>query len=101
MRFQYLIPLCLMTSCAMYERNFDCPPPKGVCHAPVSTLEKMIVETPCGEDAFTGCIAKLPEKDAGPICRRTLSEEVPEPFQRRIWIAGDTPSFIYFDEEME
>lgn len=102
MRFQPFILMGLMTSCTMYNREFDCPPPKGVCCAPLTTLESMIIESPCGEDAFTGCVPKLPEKKQGLSCKHARSEEHPDPFQRRIWIAasnGRCPTYIYFDEE--
>jgi len=103
MRLQPLILLGIMTSCSMYKRDFDCSPPKGISCAPVTTLEKMIVESPCGEDLFTGCVPKLPEKNHSVSCKHAQSEESPEPFQRRIWIAtseGQCPAYIYFDEEI-
>ena len=102
MRTIILLSTCFLVSCSMYNRNFDCPPPRGTCCAPVTTLEKMIVEASCGEDTFTGCIPKLPEKKSKPACKHALSEEQPEPFQRRIWIASSPtscPTYIYFDDE--
>ncbi len=53
---RYLVLLLCLTSCSMYQKDFDCPPGKGVSCTSVTTLEKMIIETPSGEDVVTGCV---------------------------------------------
>jgi hypothetical protein len=54
MKFPYLllIPLLLLPSCAIYRRQFDCPPDQGVPCTSVTDLEQMIVETEKGPDIF-------------------------------------------------
>ena len=86
----------------MYHSKFDCPPGVGVTCTPVSTLEKMIVESPCGEDDFLGCVPKLVDVQKDPACGCTLSNDHPAPFQRRIWIAPrdcGKAFYIYFNED--
>jgi hypothetical protein len=84
----------------MYQRNFDCPPPKEASCKSVTTLEKMIIEAPCGEDLFTGCVPKLVEIYSHPSCKNAEPNETSQPFQRRIWIAPKSgqAAYIYFEE---
>ena len=93
--------LVFLTSCCMYKRDFDCPPAKGIPCTPVTTLERMIVESPCGPDEFLGCVPKLVDVQKDPTCRCTSNAGPTEPFQRRIWISSpdERPSYIYFKEE--
>ncbi len=85
----------------MYKRDFDCPPGEGVPCTPVTTLEKMILESPCGEDSFTGCVPKLVNMYSSPSCKKAYSTDS-EPFQRRIWLApkDGCSTYIYFHKEM-
>jgi hypothetical protein len=94
----------LLCSCSSYRKNFDCPPGCGIPCTSVSTLEKMIVESPCGQDVFLGCIPKLVDTQTAPVCRYADSIETPAPFQRRIWIAPkeeERASYIYFEETFQ
>ena len=40
----------LLSSCAIYKQQFDCPPPAGIPCASVTEIESMIVETEKGPD---------------------------------------------------
>jgi len=56
MKLRYML-FCLpliFTSCAIYQRQFDCPPDPGVPCTSVSDLEQMILETMDGPDIFLG-----------------------------------------------
>ena len=103
MRYLTCLILCILTSCSMYKRDFDGIPSTGVPSTSVTTLEKMIVESPCGEESFTGCVPKLVEIQNKPSCKNSISNIQDEPFQRRIWMApkGDRPVYIYFEEDMQ
>jgi hypothetical protein len=69
MRIKVLIfALLLLPSCAVYRRQFDCPPEEGVPCTSVSDLEQMIVETECGPDLFL---------TAEPVCL---------PARKRVWM---------------
>lgn len=85
----------------MYKRDFDCIPSQGVPCTPLTTLEKMIVESSCGDESFTGCVPKLAEIESKPSCKRAACNQQEAPFQRRIWIASKEgrPAYIYFDED--
>src|SRR5258706_13568325 len=49
--------LMILTSCKVYNSQFDCSPSPGGPCTPLTTLEKMIVETPEGyPDIFLGFI---------------------------------------------
>jgi hypothetical protein len=99
-----IVLLALLTSCSMYKTNFDCPPGEGIPCTPVTTLEKMIIESPCGEDQFLGCVPKLVDMQKDPTCKCTPPIEPSAPFQRRIWIAPkgcEQPAYIYFNEDLE
>ena len=94
--------LSIFTSCSMYKRNFDCCPTTGMPCTSVTTLEKMIVESPGGgPETFLGCVPKLVDVQSNPTCKCTTNEDPEEPFQRRIWVAGinDQPMYLYFHEE--
>jgi hypothetical protein len=41
-----------LTSCAMYQQDFDYSPPRGVPCTSQTDLEKMIIETDKGPDLF-------------------------------------------------
>lgn len=100
MRYFICLIVGIITSCSTYKRDFDCPPAKGVPCTPVTTLERMIVETPSGEEAFTGCVPKLVDVKNTPSCKKTLNQQ-DVPFQRRIWMApkNGKPLYIYFEED--
>jgi conjugal transfer pilus assembly protein TraV len=42
----------LLSSCAMYQQEFDCPIPPGVSCTSVTDLESMIIETDRGADVL-------------------------------------------------
>lgn len=52
MRFFYFISLIFLSSCGIYNNQFDCPPGKGIGCAPVSEVLDLIVEKKEGEDVF-------------------------------------------------
>jgi hypothetical protein len=87
----------------MYKKDFDCPPGEGIPCTSVTTLEKMIVESPCGPDIFLGCVPKLVDVQVNPACKCTSDNYVHPSFQRRIWIsktdADNQPVYYYFPEE--
>lgn len=87
----------------MYKRDFDCKPAEGVPCTSVTTLEKMIVETPCGPDVFLSCVPKLVDVQKNPCCRRTENKVPEAPFQRRIWISPKEgpATYIYFQEDLQ
>lgn len=45
---------CLMSSCQVYQAQFDCCPGRGVPCASLTEIEKLIVETEEGPDLFLG-----------------------------------------------
>lgn len=94
--------LALLSSCSLYQKQFDCPPKQGVTCTSVTTLEKMIVEAPSGEDVFLGCVPKLVEMHNNKACKCTENRISDAPFQRRVWIASKEgkPTYIYFEEEI-
>lgn len=101
--YYLLILLGFLTSCSMYKRNFECCPiGEGIPCTSVTTLEKMVVESPCGPETFLGCVPKPAEVVNCPSCKCTDGAEFAEPFQRRIWICPKEgrPAYIYFDEEI-
>jgi len=87
----------------MYKKDFDCPSPQNISCKPVTTLEKMIIESPCGEEVFTGCVPKQVEIENKPSCKSAYPNKQEKPFQRRIWIAPKSgpPSYIYFEEDIQ
>jgi hypothetical protein len=86
----------------MYKKNFDSVPGNGIPCTSVTTLEKMIVESPCGNDIFLGCVPKLVDVKENPGCSCTELSVQELPFQRRIWISPKegNPVYIYFQEDM-
>jgi hypothetical protein len=98
MHYLFLLMAITLTSCSIYKRDFDCPPVEGVPCTPVTTLEKMIVETPAGEEAFTGCVPKLVEIENRPSCKNAANTQ-DAPFQRRIWMSPKNGEavYIYFE----
>lgn len=95
--------LVFLTSCSMYRRNFDECPIQSVPCTPVTTLEKMIIESPCGDDLFVRTVPKLVDVEDNPICRYTKNPKPSGPFQRRIWVNTKEcePTYFYFDDEDE
>ena len=64
--------LVLLPSCAIYRKQFDCPPDQGVPCTSLTDLEQMIVETDHGPDLFlTG----------EPVACKTLC--------KKVWISAD------------
>lgn len=57
MKLKFAVGLALtilLTSCGVYQRDFDCPPGVGVPCTSVTDIEAMIIETECGPDLFLG-----------------------------------------------
>jgi hypothetical protein len=99
---RHLICLFLfLTSCSMYRRHFDECPVQSVPCTPVTTLEKMIVESPSGDDLFIRTVPKLVDVEDFPLCRNTQNPKPDRPFQRRIWLNSKEcePIYLYFDDE--
>lgn len=63
----------LLSSCAIYHQQFDCPPEPGVPCTAVTDLEQMIIETDTGPDIFVGSTSQGYTQ----VCRK-----------KRVWIAG-------------
>lgn len=57
----------VLSSCAMYRQDFDCPPEMGVPCTSVTDLEAMVVDTKKGPDLFLG-------NDPKGICQGSLEE---------------------------
>lgn len=49
----FLSLICL-SSCSIYQHDFDCPPPNGIPCTSVTEIEAMIVETSKGPDLLPG-----------------------------------------------
>jgi hypothetical protein len=101
---RYLIGLSiLLTSCSLYKQEFDCPPGEGIPCVPVTTIEKMMVETEAGPDLCLGCVPELPARKMKPGCTHSANQEQLETFQRRIWFAPHHGEccYVYFDEELQ
>lgn len=81
-----LIPLLsfLMSSCAMYKQEFDCPPPQGIPCTSETDLEAMIIEIDSGADLF------LPLSEEGKLfCSKrhiTPAERVCAALDRKVWV---------------
>ena len=80
-----LIPLFLC-SCSIYNRDFDCPPGKGIGCKSVTEIEEMIVETEEGPDLF-------PSEAVGPDCKECKNSKALEESVKRVWVKG---SYLYF-----
>ena len=101
MRYLICSFVFLTSCCSMYRRQFDeCPAPSVPC-TPVTTLEKMILESHCGDDLFVRTVPKLVDVENSPTCKCTKNPEPQKPFQRRIWINSQEcqPSYLYFDDD--
>jgi hypothetical protein len=86
-RFCFVLLSFLLTSCQVYRSQFDCPPGCGVPCTPLTTLEKMIIETDEGPDLFLGY---LPREEQDCECFNPgRSLECPHnKAVRKIWIEG-------------
>lgn len=102
MRYLFCL-LAVFTSCSMYKKDFDSCAGKGTPCTSVSTLEEMILESPCGPDTFLGCVPRPVDVKQDPICKCTTYSEPEAPFQRRIWISStnEKPAYIYFSEDLQ
>lgn len=90
MKIRYLlfsIPL-ILTSCAIYQKTFDCAPDQGVPCTSVSDLEQMIIEAEIGPDLFLGI-------------NPTQLKIQDTPFSNRVWISDPAGRgyYIYFTPE--
>lgn len=99
MNMYYLLILFFLSSCSLYKTHFDCPVEQDITCTSVTSLERMIVESPCGPDVIVGCIPKPVEKQHQIFCQHATMESEPL-FERRIWIApkDGEPAYIYFPE---
>jgi len=77
-----LIFLLTLTSCAMYQQDFDCPPPCGVPCTSVTDLESMVVEMEQGPDLF------MPYQESA-ISRLRAA------FKHKVWVAEGCPQGYY------
>lgn len=75
------LSLLSFTSCAIYQQEFDCPPPCGVPCTSETDLESMIVETTKGPDLFV-------PRDQECHCSCRKCKEVPAAIclNRKVWI---------------
>ncbi len=79
-------PLLLLCGCQVYNSHFDCPPGCGVPCTPVTTLEKMVVETEEGPDLFLGFVPKEEQNNPSgfpPYCTPHFSKK-----PLRVWVEG-------------
>ena len=77
-----------LTSCAIYQQEFDCPPPSGVSCTSVTDLESMIVETDKGPDLFLPLYKRCDLEPACP-CRKYQNAPVQRIYSalhRKVWI---------------
>lgn len=79
----FLTLMTFLSSCAVYKRQFDCPPDQGVPCTSVTDLEQMIVETPSGPDLF---LSTLPASCSTACRKRVWIQEAYAPDGR--WIPG-------------
>lgn len=77
----FLIFCLLLTSCAIYNQEFDSPPPVGVPCTSVTDLESMVVETDKGPDLFIPI-----EKEVNSISKCPSSHEESARLNRKVWI---------------
>jgi len=77
-----LLHLFTLSSCAIYQPDFDCPVPCGVPCCSVTDLESMVEEQKQGADLF------LPQQESAVnrICAA---------FKRKVWIADGTCQGCY------
>jgi hypothetical protein len=108
MRFKVMQVFVFMslTSCQIYQSDFDCPPSIGVPCTSVSDIQKMILETPDGgPDIFS---EDFPSEFTSPCERCPIHNKKGIQAKKRIWV-NDTTSentavqghFIYFNESIE
>lgn len=76
--------LISLTSCAIYQQEFDCPPPVGVPCTSVTDLESMVVETSKGPDLFLPLERESDEKSA--CSQETPVTDVCSSLKRKVWI---------------
>ncbi|WP_068470635.1 hypothetical protein [Candidatus Protochlamydia phocaeensis] len=82
----FLLSLSLLSSCAIYENDFDCPPDIGVPCTSSSDIEAMIIETDKGPDIFLGKDTNIEVVCDNETCPQKPSIKNSSQ-QRRIWIA--------------
>lgn len=81
MKLLTFLPIIFLTSCQVYQSNFDCPPGKGIPCTSVSDIEKMIVETDKGPDFL------LERKnDCCPAESKNCCSVTPSLSNKRIWV---------------
>jgi conjugal transfer pilus assembly protein TraV len=78
------LSLFSFTSCAIYQQEFDCPPPCGVPCTSETDLESMIIETNKGPDIFVPG-----DKDCSCSCRKCKDATPSTSLNRRVWICHD------------
>lgn len=81
----FLLLLFSLTGCQMYHSQFDCPPGYGVPCTPVTTIEKMIIETDEGPDLFLGYV---PVEKQSSSCGFSRSSSSKAKESTRVWIEG-------------
>lgn len=97
-----------LTSCQVYQSEFDCPPSRGVPCTSVSDIQKMILETPDGgPDIFS---ENYPS-EFGASCPNTRCSSKTKKFEganKRIWVSPSCDEnttvqghFIYFKESID
>lgn len=79
----FILALALtLNSCAIYQQEFDCPPPCGVPCTSVTDLESMVVETENGPDLF------LPEQES-------VVERISNAFKHKVWMPSECSDGYY------
>ena len=76
------LSLLSLTSCAIYQQEFDCPPPCGVPCTSETDLESRVVETNKGPDLFVSI-----DKESYCPCRKCKeSMRFCSALNRKVWI---------------
>lgn len=75
----------LLTACQTYRSHFDCPPGCGIPCTPVTTIEKMILETDEGPDLFLGYVPDEEQNGSQGFARLPHR---PSNNTMRVWLEG-------------
>jgi hypothetical protein len=102
-KISWLIVFASLTSCQVYQSDFDCPPSRGVPCTSVSDIQRMILETPDGgPDIFSESFPS----EFGSLCpNETCRNRKGIETNKRIWVGESADKtiavqghYIYFKE---
>jgi hypothetical protein len=75
--------LFFLTSCAIYQQDFDSSPPLGISCTSETDLESMVVETKKGPDLFVPIEREIESKTRWAYCK---SQDGCATLNRKVWI---------------